>query len=62
MSFQLFPSWQGTFDGSCPSLSGLSNEHVIAALQHGLISETDLKSLLHLIRSPDVGSLNTLKY
>ena len=50
---QLFPSWQGAFDGSRPSLSGLSNEHVIATLQHGLISETDLKSLLHLIRSPD---------
>ncbi|GJE86652.1 RING-finger domain-containing protein [Phanerochaete sordida] len=49
----LFPSWQGTFDGARPTLSGLSNEHVIAALQHGLISESDLKSLLHLIRSPD---------
>ncbi|EKM56936.1 uncharacterized protein PHACADRAFT_183503 [Phanerochaete carnosa HHB-10118-sp] len=49
----LFPSWQGVFDGSRPSLSSLSNEHVIAALQHGLISEADLKSLMHLIRSPD---------
>jgi hypothetical protein len=53
-SEKLFPSWQGTFDGSRPSLSGLSNEHVIAALQHGLISDADLKSLLHLIQSPDV--------
>lgn len=50
---QLFPSWQGVFDGSRPSLSGLSNEHVIAALQHGLTSEADIRSLLHLIRSPD---------
>ncbi len=51
---QLFPSWQGNFDGSRPSLTRLDNEFVIAALQHGLISEPELKSLLHLIRSPDV--------
>ncbi|KAI0053211.1 hypothetical protein FA95DRAFT_1552708 [Auriscalpium vulgare] len=49
----LFPSWQGSFDGSRPSIAGLSNEHVIAALEHGLLTESELKSLLHLIRSPD---------
>ncbi|KAI0088830.1 hypothetical protein BDY19DRAFT_149916 [Irpex rosettiformis] len=49
----LFPSWQGSFDGARPSLAGLDNERVIAALQHGLISDAELKSLLHLIRSPD---------
>ncbi|KAI0694216.1 hypothetical protein BC835DRAFT_1533943 [Cytidiella melzeri] len=49
----LFPSWQGSFDGARPSLSGLENERVIAALQHGLISDAELRSLLHLIRSPD---------
>ncbi|KAI0076516.1 hypothetical protein K474DRAFT_1708111 [Panus rudis PR-1116 ss-1] len=49
----LFPSWQGNFDGARPSLAGLSNEHVIATLQQGLISDGELKSLLHLIRSPD---------
>lgn len=49
----LFPSWQGNFDGVRPSLAGLSNEHVIATLQQGLISDAELKSLLHLIRSPD---------
>lgn len=51
---QLFPSWQGTFDGARPSLAGLDNEHIIATLQHGLIAEAELTSMLHLIRSPDV--------
>ena len=50
----LFPSWQGPFDGCRPSLAGLSNEQVVSALEHGLVSETELKALLHLIRSPDV--------
>ncbi|KZT68951.1 hypothetical protein DAEQUDRAFT_307771 [Daedalea quercina L-15889] len=49
----LFPSWQGNFDGCRPSLSGLDNERVVATLQRGLISEAELNSLLHLIRSPD---------
>ncbi|KAI0795443.1 hypothetical protein C8Q75DRAFT_803329 [Abortiporus biennis] len=49
----LFPSWKGNFDGPRPSLAGLNNEHVISALQQGLISESELKALLHLIRSPD---------
>ncbi|KAH9896942.1 hypothetical protein C8Q73DRAFT_728358 [Cubamyces lactineus] len=49
----LFPSWQGTFDGSRPSLAGLSNENVISTLQRGLLSETELNALLHLIKSPD---------
>ncbi|KAI0938770.1 hypothetical protein AcV5_000379 [Taiwanofungus camphoratus] len=49
----LFPSWQGNFDGSRPSLAGLSNEHVISTLQRGLLSEAELSSLMHLIRSPD---------
>ncbi|KAI0764886.1 hypothetical protein C8Q74DRAFT_1006674 [Fomes fomentarius] len=49
----LFPSWQGNFDGSRPSLAGLGNEHVISTLQRGLISEAELNSLLHLIKSPD---------
>ncbi len=51
----LFPSWQGPFDGCRPSLAGLSNEQVVSALEHGLVSEAELKALLHLIRSPDVG-------
>ncbi|KAI0635245.1 hypothetical protein C8Q77DRAFT_1054363 [Trametes polyzona] len=49
----LFPSWQGNFDGSRPSLAGLSNETVISTLQRGLLSETELNALLHLIKSPD---------
>ncbi|KAJ3558259.1 hypothetical protein NM688_g1028 [Phlebia brevispora] len=49
----LFPSWQGNFNGSRPSLSGLDKPRMIATLQHGLITESELKSLLHLIRSPD---------
>ncbi|KAF7973837.1 hypothetical protein HWV62_14120 [Athelia sp. TMB] len=49
----LFPSWKGTFDGSRPSLAGLSNPHVAAALDTGLVTDHELTSLLHLIRSPD---------
>lgn len=49
----LFPSWQGPFDGCRPSLACLSNEQVVSALEHGLVSEAELKALLHLIRSPD---------
>ncbi|PCH45064.1 hypothetical protein WOLCODRAFT_133474 [Wolfiporia cocos MD-104 SS10] len=49
----LFPSWQGNFDGSRPSLSGLDNERVISTLQRGLLSEVELNCLLHLIRAPD---------
>lgn len=50
----LFPSWHGPFDGCRPSLAGLSNEQVVSALEHGLVSGPELKALLHLIRSPDV--------
>jgi len=50
----LFPSWQGPFDGCRPSLAGLSNEQVVSALEHGLVSEAELRALLHLVRSPDV--------
>ncbi|KAI9459194.1 hypothetical protein BJY52DRAFT_1266922 [Lactarius psammicola] len=49
----LFPSWQGPFDGCRPSLASLGNEQVVSALEHGLVSEAELKALLHLIRSPD---------
>ncbi|KAI0674379.1 hypothetical protein C8Q78DRAFT_1014437 [Trametes maxima] len=49
----LFPSWQGTFDGSRPSLAGLGNESVISTLQRGLMSEAEINALLHLIKSPD---------
>ncbi|THH13618.1 hypothetical protein EW146_g6620 [Bondarzewia mesenterica] len=51
----LFPSWQGRFDGTRPSLGGLNNEQVLATLEYGLISDSELKALLHLIQSPDVG-------
>lgn len=49
----LFPSWQGRFDGCRPSLAGLTRELYIAALDHGLMSESEIGALLHLIRSPD---------
>ncbi|KAI0646377.1 hypothetical protein C8Q79DRAFT_962291 [Trametes meyenii] len=49
----LFPSWQGNFDGSRPSLAGLGNENVISTLQRGLMSEAEINALLHLIKSPD---------
>jgi hypothetical protein len=49
----LFPSWQGNFDGQRPSLAGLTNEQMMVALTNGLVTENELNSLLHLIRSPD---------
>ena len=51
---QLFPNWRGTLDGSRPSLAGLDNDHVIDALEGGLMTENELKGLLYLIREPDV--------
>ncbi|KAJ8073850.1 hypothetical protein PM082_012128 [Marasmius tenuissimus] len=49
----LFPAWQGSFDGSRPSLAGLDNDRVISALESGLMTEGDAAALLYLIRSPD---------
>ncbi|KAK2463821.1 hypothetical protein APHAL10511_004126 [Amanita phalloides] len=49
----LFPHWRGTFDGSRPSLAGLDSDHVIDALERGLMTENELKGLLYLIREPD---------
>jgi hypothetical protein len=49
----LFPSWQGRFDGSRLSLTGLPNEHDIQTLETGVMAEVKLNSLMHLIRSPD---------
>ncbi|KAE9385448.1 hypothetical protein BT96DRAFT_840702, partial [Gymnopus androsaceus JB14] len=49
----LFPSWLGCFDGSRPSLAGVDNDRVVIALESGLMTESDVTSLLYLIRSPD---------
>ncbi|ESK91779.1 hypothetical protein Moror_10608 [Moniliophthora roreri MCA 2997] len=49
----LFPAWQGSFDGSRPSLAGLDNDRVIGALESGLMTESEVAALLYLIRSPD---------
>ncbi|KAK7043012.1 hypothetical protein VNI00_008750 [Paramarasmius palmivorus] len=49
----LFPAWQGSFDGSRPSLAGLDNDRVIGALESGLMTENEVAALLYLIRSPD---------
>lgn len=57
LGLQLFPAWRGTFDGSRPSLAGLDNDHVISALESGLMTEGEVVALLHLIRSPDVRPL-----
>lgn len=54
MFTQLFPSWCGRFDGARPSLAGLNNDHVITALESGLMTESEVAALLYLIRSPDV--------
>lgn len=51
---QLFPSWQGGFDGSRPSLAGLDNEAVIRALETGLMTQHEVASLMNLIKSPEV--------
>lgn len=58
---QLFPNWRGTFDGSRPSLAGLDGDHVIDALEGGLMTENELKGLLYLIREPDVRTLTSFK-
>ncbi|KAJ3878394.1 hypothetical protein F5051DRAFT_230511 [Lentinula edodes] len=49
----LFPSWLGSFDGSRPSLAGIDNDRVVAALESGLMTESEVACLLYLIRSPD---------
>ncbi|RDB30252.1 hypothetical protein Hypma_007304 [Hypsizygus marmoreus] len=49
----LFPNWRGSFDGTRPSLAGLDNERVIGALEGGLIGESEVVGLLHLIKEPD---------
>ncbi|KAG7091896.1 hypothetical protein E1B28_008297 [Marasmius oreades] len=49
----LFPAWQGSFDGSRPSLAGLDKDRVVSALESGLMTEGDVSALLYLIRSPD---------
>ncbi|KAG6821128.1 hypothetical protein H0H93_006467 [Arthromyces matolae] len=49
----LFPNWRGTFDGSRPSLAGLDSDQIITALEGGLISESEVVGLLHLIKEPD---------
>ncbi|TRM60319.1 hypothetical protein BD626DRAFT_549656 [Schizophyllum amplum] len=49
----LFPSWQGGFDGSRPSLAGLDNEAVIRALETGLMTQHEVASLMSLIKSPE---------
>lgn len=49
----LFPSWKGAFDGNKPSLAGLSNSHIASSLENGLLTESEVASLLKLIQSPD---------
>ncbi|TFK39266.1 hypothetical protein BDQ12DRAFT_629803 [Crucibulum laeve] len=49
----LFPSWRGRFAGSCPSLSGLSGDQIVATLESCLMTEGELAGLLYLIREPD---------
>ncbi|KAJ4468797.1 hypothetical protein J3R30DRAFT_1606228 [Lentinula aciculospora] len=49
----LFPSWLGSFDGARPSLAGIENDRVVAALESGLMTESEVACLLYLIRSPD---------
>ncbi|KAE9384014.1 hypothetical protein BT96DRAFT_784771, partial [Gymnopus androsaceus JB14] len=50
----LFPSWLGCFNGSRPSLVGIDNNCVIIALESGVMTESDVASLLYLIHLPDL--------
>ncbi|KAE9383385.1 hypothetical protein BT96DRAFT_951395 [Gymnopus androsaceus JB14] len=50
----LFPSWLGCFNGSRPSLAGIDNNCVIIALESGVMTESDVASLLYLICLPDL--------
>lgn len=49
----LFPTWKGGFEGSRPSLAGLRNDQVRGALETGIMTDAELKALLHLVQSPD---------
>ncbi|KAG2750455.1 hypothetical protein P692DRAFT_20801961 [Suillus brevipes Sb2] len=49
----LFPTWKGGFEGSRPSLTGLRNDQVRGALETGIMTDGELKALLHLVQSPD---------
>ncbi|KIY70826.1 hypothetical protein CYLTODRAFT_451322 [Cylindrobasidium torrendii FP15055 ss-10] len=49
----LFPSWRGSFDGSQPSTAGLDEEQTRHALEQGMLTLSEVASLLFLIRSPD---------
>jgi hypothetical protein len=52
--WQLFPTWKGGFEGSRPSLTGLRNDQVRGVLETGIMTDGELKALLHLVQSPDV--------
>ncbi|KAF9527407.1 hypothetical protein CPB83DRAFT_394674 [Crepidotus variabilis] len=49
----LFPHWRGNFQGSRPSLNGLDSARLIGALEGGLLSDSEIVGLVHLIREPD---------
>jgi hypothetical protein len=49
----LFPTWKGGFEGSRPSLTGMRNDQIRGALEMGIMTEGELKALLHLVQSPD---------
>ncbi|KAE9385423.1 hypothetical protein BT96DRAFT_801752, partial [Gymnopus androsaceus JB14] len=50
----LVPLWLGCFSGSRPSLVGIDNSCIIIALQSGVMTESDIASLLYLICLPDL--------
>ncbi|KAF9003258.1 hypothetical protein BDQ17DRAFT_1355829 [Cyathus striatus] len=49
----LFPHWKGSFDGSRPSLAGMTGDRIIKSLEGGLLTEGELAGLLYLIKEPD---------
>ncbi|KAE9388327.1 hypothetical protein BT96DRAFT_836392, partial [Gymnopus androsaceus JB14] len=50
----LFPWWLGCFNGSRPSLAGMDKYRVIIASESRVMTESDVASLLYLIRLPDL--------
>ncbi|RXW19467.1 hypothetical protein EST38_g6393 [Candolleomyces aberdarensis] len=49
----LFPSWRGTFEGPNPSLVRLEGDLISRAIEVGLLTDSEINSLRHLIQSPD---------
>ncbi|KAG8898736.1 hypothetical protein FRB99_007192, partial [Tulasnella sp. 403] len=50
---QLFPNWRGIFKSSQPSVEGLDQRRAKDALKCGLLSSSELDSLMNLLNNPE---------